>query len=149
MKGISSLGHVALKVKDIERTLDFYVRKLGFPEMMRVNRPDGSLWIVYLRVTDDQYLEIFPDAVGERAPGWDAIGINHFCLCVDDLDSVLTQVEDAGIPLLIGRKTGIDNNYQAWIEDPDGNRIELMQMTPNAMQFEALARLRRQESVAT
>jgi lactoylglutathione lyase len=149
MKGFASLGHVALKVRDIERTLDFYVGKLGLTEMMRVDRPDGSLWIVYLRVTDNQYIEIFPGAVGERAPGWDAVGINHFCLCVDDLDSALAQVEDAGIPLLIGRKTGIDKNYQAWIEDPDGNRIELMQITPNALQLEALARLRRRESVAT
>jgi lactoylglutathione lyase len=149
MKGFCSLGHVALKVKDIDRTLDFYVGKLGFPEMIRLNKPDGSLWIVYLRVTDDQYIEIFPGAVGERAPGWDAIGVNHFCLCVDDLDRILAQLEDAGIPLLIGKKTGIDNNYQAWIEDPDGNRIELMQITPNAMQLEALARLRRQESVPT
>ena len=57
-------------------------------------------------------------------------------------------MEDAGIPLLIGRKTGLDNNHQAWIEDPDGNRIELMQITPNAMQLEALSRLRKQGSVA-
>ena len=149
MKGFSSIGHVALKVKDIERTLDFYVGKLGFAEMMRLDKPDGSLWIVYLRITDDQYLELFPGAVGDRAPGWDAIGVNHFCLCVDDLDNVLAQMEHAGIPLLMGKKTGVDNNYQAWIEDPDGNRIELMQIAPNALQREALARLRRQESVPT
>jgi lactoylglutathione lyase len=148
MKGFTSLGHVALKVKDIDGALDFYVGKLGLAEMMRLNKPDGSLWIVYLRVTDHQYIEIFPGAIGERAPGWDAIGVNHFCLCVDDLDGVLAQLEDAGIPLLIGRKTGIDNNHQAWIEDPDGNRIELMQITPNAMQLEALARLRKRGSVA-
>lgn len=86
--------------------------------------------------------------MGDRSPGWDAIGVNHFCLCVDDLDAVLAQMESAGIPLLIGKKMGMDNNYQAWIEDPDGNRIELMQITPNAMQREALARLRRQGSVA-
>lgn len=149
MKSFSSLGHVALKVKDLERTLDFYVDKLGFGEMMRLNKPDGSLWIVYLRITEDQFIEIFPGAIGERAPGWDAIGVNHFCLCVDDLDSILAQLERVGIPLSIGKKMGIDNNYQAWIEDPDGNRIELMQIMPNALQREALARLRRQEGIAS
>ena len=60
MKGISSLAHVALKVKDMDRSLDFYVGKMGFPEMFRLHR-DGKLWIVYLRITDDQYLELFPD----------------------------------------------------------------------------------------
>ena len=33
---------------------------------------------------------------------------------------------------------GADYNHQAWIEDPDGNRIELMQMMPKAMQLEAI-----------
>jgi hypothetical protein len=37
---------------------------------------------------------------------------------------------------------GDDNNRQCWIEVPDGNRIELMQMGPNSMQVEAIVRLR-------
>ena len=64
---ISVIGHVAIRVKDVSRTLDFYVEKLGFPEMFRLER-EGRLWIVYLRITDGQFLEIFPDAEGERAP---------------------------------------------------------------------------------
>jgi lactoylglutathione lyase len=35
----------------------------------------------------------------------------------------------------------IDRNNQAWIEDPDGNRIELMQMAPDCLHFEAIKRL--------
>jgi hypothetical protein len=35
-------------------------------------------------------------------------------------------------------KTGADNNRQAWIQDPDGNRIELMEMVPGALQFKAI-----------
>jgi multiple sugar transport system permease protein len=62
MKSITGIGHVAIRVKDIGRTLDFYVGKLGFSEMMRLDR-DGRLWLLYLRITDDQYLEIFPEAV--------------------------------------------------------------------------------------
>ena len=42
---------------------------MGFAEMMRLNRDDGSLWLVYLRITDTQFLELFPDGEGERAPG--------------------------------------------------------------------------------
>jgi hypothetical protein len=33
--------------------------------MFRLDR-DGRLWIIYLRVTDDQYLELFSDAIGDR-----------------------------------------------------------------------------------
>ena len=36
---------------------------------------------------------------------------------------------------------GADGNWQAWIEDPDGHRIELMQMMPEGLQANALARM--------
>ena len=65
MKGITGIGHVAIKVKDLDRSLDYYVNKLGFPEMMRLRKDDGSVWLVYLRITDEQYLEVFP---GGRRP---------------------------------------------------------------------------------
>ena len=141
MKGISSLAHVALKVKDMDRSLDFYVGKMGFPEMFRLHR-DGRLWIVYLRITDDQYLELFPDGADDRAPGRDATGVNHFCLGVDDIDVVVDGLTKAGIPLTTSKKMGADYNFQAWIEDPDGNRIELMQMDAGNMQNAALKRLK-------
>lgn len=144
MKGFTSLAHVALKVRDLERSLDFYVNKLGFAEMMRLHKPDGSVWLIYLRVTDDQYIEIFPGAVQDRAPGADANGVNHICLGVDDIDSIVAQIGAAGIALTAQKKMGADNNYQAWIEDPDGNRIELMQITADAMQLEAIRRIRSQ-----
>ena len=49
LKGITGVGHVAIKVSDLDRSLDFYVKKLGFPEMMRLRKDDGSTWLVYLR----------------------------------------------------------------------------------------------------
>jgi catechol 2,3-dioxygenase-like lactoylglutathione lyase family enzyme len=140
MKGIKSIGHVAIRVKDIGRSLDFYVKKLGFAEMFRLDR-DNKLWIVYLRVTDSQFIELFPDAVGERSPKEDAIGLNHVCLECDDIDLVIKQVTDKGIPLFRPKKVGADNNTQAWIEDPDGNRIELMQMGKDSMQAKAIREL--------
>ena len=46
MKGITSLGHVAINVIDLEKSLDYYVNKLGFPEMLRLKRDDGETWLV-------------------------------------------------------------------------------------------------------
>ncbi len=75
MKGLVGIGHVALRVKEIGRSLDFYVEKLGFEEMFRLDHPDtGKLWIVYLRVTDTQFVELFSDAKGTacRRASWSA-----------------------------------------------------------------------------
>jgi lactoylglutathione lyase len=140
MRGITSIGHIAIRVKDIDRSLDFYVGKLGFAEMFRLDR-DGKLWIVYLRITDDQYLELFPDAVGEQSPPEDTVGLNHFCLTVDDINAVVADIERQGIPLFRPKKFAIDGNWQAWIKDPDGNRIELMQMGDDSKQYQAIRRL--------
>ncbi len=147
MKGFTQIAHVALKVKDLDRSLDFYVNKLGFAEMMRLPKPDGTpgVWLVYLRITDDQYLELFPEGVGDRAAGREITGVNHICLGVDDLDSILAQLDAAGVPLTVQKKMAADLNWQAWIEDPDGNRIELMQLMPDCLQLEAIARLKASE----
>src|SRR5262245_1049596 len=141
MKGITQLAHIALKVKDIDKSLDFYVNRMGFPEMFRLER-GGRLWIVYLRVTDDQYLELFPEGVGGRAGGREASGVNYVWRGADAIDSVTAEIEKAGIKLTVAKKIGADYNYQAWIEDPDGNRIELMQMMPKAMQLAAIESLK-------
>jgi lactoylglutathione lyase len=142
MAAITGIGHIALKVYDLDKSLAFYRDKLGFAEMMRIDKPDGGLWLVYLRVTDEQFIEIFPGAETDRSPGWNGNAITHVCLTVDDLDAVVERVTRAGIPLLIEKKTAIDGNRQAWIEDPDGNRIEFMQINPESMQMKAIARLR-------
>ncbi len=144
MFGFTQIAHVALKVRDLDKSLDFYVNKLGFAEMMRLSKPDGSpgVWLVYLRITDDQYLELFPDGQGDRAPGRDATAINHVCLGVADLDATLADLARVGVPLTAQKKMAADLNWQAWIEDPDGNRIELMQMMPDCLQLAAIARLK-------
>ncbi len=141
MKGITGYGHAALKVKDVEASLAFYRDKLGFPEMLRLLKDDGSLWLVYLRITDLHYLEIFPGAEEDRAPGWNANGVNHLCFTIEDLDATAARIQASGIKLTAQIKKGADGNRQAWIEDPDGNRIELMEMHDDCMQYAGIKRL--------
>jgi len=54
----------------------------------------------------------------------------------------LAHLDQVGLPLLLPKKQAVDGNWQAWIEDPDGNRIELMQMMPGYLQFQAIERLK-------
>ena len=148
MKGITSIGHTAIKVKDLEKSLHYYKDLLEFPEMLRLHHPDGSVWLVYLRITDEQFLEVFPGAENERAPGWNANGPNHLCFTVDDVDAVTARMKANGIEMLMPPKDGADGNRQAWIEDPDGNRMELMQMRPDCLQAKAIERLKAERAKA-
>jgi lactoylglutathione lyase len=140
MTAFTSIGHVALRVKDIDRSLAFYTGRLGCREVMRLLYADGSLFLIYLRVTDDQFLELFPEGVGDRAPGREVVAINHICLTVGDLDRTVADLVAAGVTIAREIRTGADGNRQAWIDDPDGNRIEIMEMSPASVQFAAVAR---------
>ena len=94
MKGFTSLAHVAIKVKDLDRSLDFYVNKLGFPEMMRLNHRDGrsSGWSICGSPTTSISRSSPRRSATERA-GRDANGVNHICLAVDDIDAVVARAQ--------------------------------------------------------
>jgi len=124
--GLLGIGHVALKVADIGRSLEFYRDRLGFAEMMHLDRDDGSLWLVYLRITDTQFIELFPGGDGDSAPGPERTAVHHFCLECADLDATAAALRERGVTLTVEPKTGADHNRQCWIADPDGNRIEFM-----------------------
>src|SRR5438067_13117621 len=83
---ITGIAHVAFRVTDLDRALDFYCTKLGFRQAFTLDR-DGepSPWIVYLQIAPGRFLELFPGAkeIGPQ-PG-PAAGYNHFSLLVDDL----------------------------------------------------------------
>jgi lactoylglutathione lyase len=141
LAGLKGIGHVALKVADIGRSLAFYRDRLGFTEMMHLDRDDGSLWLVYLRITDTQFIELFPGGEGDVAPDRDRTAINHFCIECIDLQATAQSLHAAGVALTVEPKIGLDNNWQCWIADPDGNRIEFMQMAPDSMQAVAIERI--------
>lgn len=141
--GFGHFGHIALRARDIDASLDFYCNKLGLPEVHRLYRDNGDLWLVYIRITDDQFLEVFPAGEGQ-APPKEQAGINHICLTVDDVDAVAKKLRLAGVVLTSEPSEGADGNRGAWIADPDGNRFELMEMRPNCLQYEAIRRWKEQ-----
>ena len=58
---IMGVAHVALYVHDVGRSLAFYKDFLGYAEPFRLEKPDGSLQLTFLKVNDRQYIEIFPE----------------------------------------------------------------------------------------
>ena len=139
---ITGIGHAAYRVRDVEASLDFYCNKLGRQEMFRFNRDSGELWLIYVRVTDTTFIELFPNGNDEVALTPTTRGYTHLCLNVDDMGRTLKELASRGLEITGEPKRGRDGNIQYWIADPDGNRIELMQMMPDSMQAAALATLK-------
>ncbi len=138
---IKSIGHAAFNCYQYEKTLDFYTRVLGFEKMFEMKNDAGELWITYLRVSDEIYIELFPKT-GE-APAKSG-SYSHLCLEVDDIELTAKAVAERGAILdNNGRiNTGKDGNLQVWTSDPEGNRIEFMQLMPGCLQLRAIERIK-------
>ena len=134
---ITDLGHPAFLVHDLDRSLAFYAR-LGLREAFRLHRDDGSLMLVYLHVAEDRFIEVFP---GGPPPDPERRGsFMHLCLLTDDLHATVAQLRQSGVAIEREPSLGFDHNWQAWIRDPDGNQIELMQLAEESPQRQVARR---------
>jgi lactoylglutathione lyase len=128
---IIDFGHPALRAHDLDASLAFY-KMLGIEESFRLNYADGSLMLVYLHIGGDRFLELFPNG---PAPDLSHVhSFHHLCFLTDDLNGMVEQLRSQVISIEQEPKVGLDHNLQAWIRDPDGNAIELMQLSDDSPQ---------------
>ena len=136
---ITGIGHIAVTCQDIDKSLDFYTRILGLPEAFRMNNDDGSLWMVYLKTGSDDFIELFTNGPPPADIPQNASGFKHLCLWVDDIEATVNDLKEKGLDVdPNGIKTGRSKCKQYFIADPDGLRIELMQLMPESKQAEAI-----------
>jgi lactoylglutathione lyase len=129
---ITDLGHSAFAAHDVDKTLGFYAL-LGIEESFRLHHEDGSLMLVYLHVAGDRFIEVFP---GGPPPDPDRKGsFMHLCLLTDDINAIVEHLREHGAPIDQEPIVGLDHNWQAWTRDPDGNEIELMQLSEESPQW--------------
>ena len=138
MSAFLTLGHVNFKCRDFKTSVAFY-EKLGFKPFLELTDENHKPWIIYLRFDDNLYLELITGSTG-KSPGPEPTGFNHMCITVSNIETAAKELAALGIPLMnpLSLSKGLDNNRGAWIEDPDGNRIELMEMAPDCVQYDAI-----------
>ena len=126
---IKGIAHVAFEVTNMEEALKFYCEKLGFKKVFSIHNNDDKPWIEYIKISDGQFIELFYN--GTKGPKGT---YSHLCLEVEDINEIAQHLTSQGIVLDVLPKTGKDGNRQCWAKDPDGNRIEFMQMMPDSLQ---------------
>lgn len=138
---IQSLGHAALTVENMAASLAYYCDVLGCEKAFELHKEDGSPWIVYVKVPDGRFIELFYGGEVKALAAANQIGFNHLCFEVDDVQKVADLLVERGAPLDVAPKQGRDHNWQCWSHDPDGNRVEFMQLQSDSPQATARARL--------
>ena len=125
-------GHVAFRVADVERSIRWYAAAFGAREAFRANRADGSPQLVYVELAPGQFVELFPNGKNPIQEPPDPIGYAHTCLLVDDLPAALAHLAGLGVVPANPPRTGRAGQKLAFIADPDGNRLELMEIPPDS-----------------
>ncbi len=132
---VKGIAHTAYTVSDMEASLKFYHDALGFERAFDIPDSKGNPWIVYVHAGRDQFIELFYGGENRIEYKDSNIGYSHLCLEVTDIYALAENIEKAGYKLdSAPRFLESDNNWQAWVRDPDGNRIELMQMGEASLQ---------------
>jgi catechol 2,3-dioxygenase-like lactoylglutathione lyase family enzyme len=135
---ITGIGHLAVTVSDMKRSAEFYTGVLGFERVFEILDDKGNPWISYFKIGKSQFIELFYPKNEESSDGKAHIGFSHMCFLVDDMKRTEAEILKRGGTLDRPIKLGKDGNYQCWVKDPDGNRIELMQIMPESPQAKSM-----------
>jgi catechol 2,3-dioxygenase len=120
---VSKVGHLVLRVSDLDRALAFYTSVLGLREVARRDFGEGPM--VFLSSGNAHHDLALVEAGGMRmSPG---NTLHHFALKVGDSIAELTAVRAAldadGIPVHMALDHRVSQGL--YVSDPDGNLIEL------------------------
>jgi lactoylglutathione lyase len=115
--------HTMVRVSDLDKSLDFYVNKLGLKEVRRMDNAQGRFTLVYLAGPEDEHAEI------ELTYNWDPEPYNegrhfgHLAFQVDDIYATCEKLMKNGVTINRPPRDG----YMAFIRSPDNISIELLQ----------------------
>ena len=122
--------HPAYRVRDLTRSADFYA-KVGYREIGRVAFADGSVLLMLNLPGDGEVvtLELVHDPRIDPLEIGD--GFSHLAVQVDDLAATLADLPRKGIDVDGPHRPGGEvGPTTAFVHDPDGYRIELVQWSP-------------------
>ena len=124
-------GRVAFRVSDVERSVRWYGDAFGAKKIYHAQAQGDRPELMFLEFSKGQLVEFFTGGKNMMASPPDPIGYIHFCLVVDNLEQALAHLAQMNVKparKFIGRA----KQRIAFISDPDGNSIELMEIPPES-----------------
>ncbi len=122
--------HTMIRVRDLDKSIDFYTRLLGMTLLRRKDYPTGKFTLAFVGYGDEA-----SNTVIELTHNWEQAeaytlgsGFGHLALGVPDVYAACKTLEAEGVK--IPRPAGPmahGGSVIAFIEDPDGYKIELIQ----------------------
>jgi len=122
---VLGVAHMALYVSDLQASRTFYKDFLGFAEPYALKRDDGSDRIAFIKVNDEQYIELFAE------PSKQGGHLNHIAFYTDSALAMRAYLASRGVkvPETVGKGRIGNSNFN--IVDPDGHTVEIVQYEPD------------------
>lgn len=123
-KPYAAFNHIAIYVKDLQRSVGFYSRLFKFDS---IPDPFPQRKITWLKIGEHNHLHIIQSIRDTIAPQ----DIYHFCFSVDNINEFIAGLQQWNIPYTgPDMKTttltpGSDGKLQIWFKDPDGYLVEV------------------------
>jgi lactoylglutathione lyase len=125
--------HTMLRVTDLDRALGFYVDVLDMKLIRRKDYPEGRFTLAFVGYGDES-----ASTVLELTHNWDThayemgSAYGHIAIGVDDVYQTCDRIRERGGKVV--REAGPMKGGRtviAFVEDPDGYKVELLQDEPN------------------
>ena len=127
------LLHTMIRVFDLNKSIDFYTRHLGMKLLRRKDYPTGEFTLAFVGYGDeaDHSVIELTHNWGQKEPYAIGTGFGHLAVSVSDIYATCETLAEEGIK--IPRPPGPmkhGGSVIAFIEDPDGYKIELIERKP-------------------
>jgi catechol 2,3-dioxygenase-like lactoylglutathione lyase family enzyme len=144
---MKAVSHIAVGVRDMDRSLHFYRDLLGLKvcldtfeniggiKALFINPQKGKRRAVYLRFEDGPHASFLvlsqnPGETPGEAIKLDQVGVHHFAFWVDDLRERLDKLKAAGVQILM---TPIEADTVAYGEQPGGKVLTCLFQDPDGI----------------
>jgi catechol 2,3-dioxygenase-like lactoylglutathione lyase family enzyme len=135
-RGIVGINHIALAVPDVEKAVEYYTKTMGFPEAFRGRNAAGQVQLVYVQVSKNTFIEI-QSANAERPAG-----IYHFGVHVENMREATAMFKARGADVKDITVSGPTKAILSNVIDPNGVRMELLELPPESSHRQAMERWR-------
>ncbi len=128
------LLHTMIRVFDLEKSIDFYTNKLGMKLLRRKDYPTGEFTLAFVGYGDEESNAVIEltHNWGQKEPYQLGTAFGHLAIGVPDIYGTCEQLARAGVK--IPRPPGPmkhGGSVIAFVEDPDGYKIELIEKNTN------------------
>jgi lactoylglutathione lyase len=117
-----------LQTDDLAAARKFYGHYLGFQEAFSLDKPTGGLMLVYFKVNDRQYIEVYPTLKNQ-----DDDRLTHIAFETTNARQLRDYLASRGVKVPDSLKPGLDGNLSLMVKDPEGHNVEFVEYVPGSL----------------